>query len=521
MSQKNFTLVRGGERAEAKKLGTTEKGKAAIPSKKKVVLPIPTRKVKVVEPTKKRLYVLDTNVFIHDPTCLFRFQEHDIFITSTVFEELDNNKSGNEEKNRNVRQVSRTIELITSPKSVNLQEGAPLIAFSQGIATGRLFLQTEEINGIAEIVKPDNQILAMVAHLAQKHKNICEVVLVTNDTNMRIKARAKGMPVEDYHNDSVSDIDDTDLLHPGFTKLPLDFWDTHNPESWQVGKDTYYKISDPLMKNLLINEFIQLSGEKEFNARVTGKKGNAVTFKVIDDYSNEKHAVLGVVARNIQQNFALNLLLDPSVDMVSLAGTTGSGKTLVTLAAALKQIQEDKSYDEIIITRATVSVGDDIGFLPGTAEDKMGPWMGALYDNIDVLAGITPAHKKFKTGSLTDYQESKTTEQNEAKKKLLSHIKIESMNFMRGRTFLNKFVIIDEAQNLTPKQMKTLITRAGPGTKMVCLGNLAQIDTPYLTEGSSGLTYTVNKFKGWEHGGHVVLLKGERSRLATYAEEVL
>jgi len=214
-----------------------------------------------------------------------------------------------------------------------------------------------------------------------------------------------------------------------------------------------------------------------------------------------------VSARNREQNFALNLLMDPEIDFVTLTGTAGTGKTLMALASGLSQVLDERRYTEIIVTRATVSVGEDIGFLPGTEEEKMGPWMGALDDNLEVLG-------KTETGA-GEWGRAAAQELIRAK------IKIKSLNFMRGRTFLNKYVIIDEAQNLTPKQMKTLITRAGPGTKIVCMGNLAQIDTPYLTEGSSGLTFAVDKFMGWPHGGHITLARGERSRLADFASDAL
>jgi PhoH-like ATPase len=234
---------------------------------------------------------------------------------------------------------------------------------------------------------------------------------------------------------------------------------------------------------------------------------NTATLEIVQDYSNSKFNVWGINARNKEQNFALNLLMDPNVDFVTLLGQAGTGKTLLTLAAALQQTLDLKLYSEIIMTRVTVSVGEDIGFLPGTEEEKMNPWMGALEDNLDVL------NKSDDTAG--DWGRAATQDL------IKSRIKVKSLNFMRGRTFLKKFLIIDEAQNLTPKQMKTLITRAGPGTKVVCLGNIAQIDTPYLTEGSSGLTFVVDRFKGWQHNGHVTLQRGERSRLADYAAEAL
>ena len=199
--------------------------------------------------------------------------------------------------------------------------------------------------------------------------------------------------------------------------------------------------------------------------------------------------------------------MNPDIDFVTLLGQAGTGKTLLTLAAGLDQTLERNIYSEIIMTRATVPVGDDIGFLPGTEEEKMTPWMGALADNLEVLNSTDDEAGEWGRAATRDL--------------IRSRIKIKSLNFMRGRTFIQKFLIIDEAQNLTPKQMKTLITRAGPNTKVVCLGNLGQIDTPYLTEGSSGLTYAVDRFKDWAYSGHVTLRRGERSRLADFAADVL
>jgi PhoH-like ATPase len=326
---------------------------------------------------------------------------------------------------------------------------------------------------------------------------------------MRVKARALGLPAEDYFNDKT--LEDGDLLYTGVMALPADFWERHGKtmESWQQGGHTYYRISGPLVPALLINQFVyhEVPGGPNLYARVTEITGKTAVLKTLREYTHGKNAVWGVTARNREQNFALNLLMDPDCDFITLTGTAGTGKTLMTLAAALSQVLDDRRYSEIIVTRVTVPVGEDIGFLPGDEQEKMGPWMGALDDNLEVLARSDSGAGEWGRAATNDLVRSK--------------IKIKSLNFMRGRTFLSKFVIIDEAQNLTPKQMKTLITRAGPGTKIVCLGNLAQIDTPYLTEGSSGLTYAVDRFKGWPHGGHVTLARGERSRLADYASDVL
>ncbi|UZD53727.1 PhoH family protein [Caldimonas aquatica] len=460
-----------------------------------------------------KLFVLDTNVLMHDPMSIFRFDEHDIYLPMITLEELDSHKRGMSEVARNARQVSRELDaLVAGISAEEHQRGIPLAKTGHREAAGKLFFQTHLLK--AELPeglpqgKADNQILGVVQSLRTQHADR-EVVLVSKDINMRIKARALGLPAEDYYNDKT--LDDVDLLYTGVMPLPPDFWERHGKtmESWQQGGSTFYRISGPLVPALLINQFVYLEapGVAPLYAKVTEITGKTAVLRTLKDYTHQKNAVWGVTARNREQNFALNLLMDPECDFVTLTGTAGTGKTLMTLASGLSQVLDERRYTEIIVTRVTVPVGEDIGYLPGTEEEKMSPWMGALDDNLEVLARTDSSAGEWGRAATNELVRSK--------------IKIKSMNFMRGRTFLNKYVIIDEAQNLTPKQMKTLITRAGPGTKIVCLGNLAQIDTPYLTEGSSGLTYAIDRFKGWPHSGHVTLARGERSRLADFASEVL
>ena len=467
-----------------------------------------------------KLFVLDTNVLMHDPMSLFRFDEHDVFLPMITLEELDNHKKGLSEVARNARQVSRNLDALASfsdaKGSIDTKTGIPLSKTGHKDAGGKLFFQTTLLDiklpdGLPQ-GKADNQILGVVRALREQQRkdaNPREVVLVSKDINMRVKARALGLPAEDYFNDKT--LDDGDLLYTGVMALPADFWERHGKtmESWSQGGHTFYRIAGPMVPVLLINQFVFLEtpGAAPLYARVTEITGKTAVLKTLRDYGHAKNAVWGVTSRNREQNFALNLLMDPECDFITLTGTAGTGKTLMTLASGLSQVMDDRRYTEIIVTRVTVPVGEDIGFLPGTEEEKMSPWMGALDDNLEVLARSDGGAGEWGRAATNDLVRSK--------------IKIKSLNFMRGRTFLNKFVIIDEAQNLTPKQMKTLITRAGPGTKIVCLGNLAQIDTPYLTEGSSGLTYAVDRFKGWPHSGHVTLARGERSRLADFASEVL
>ena len=474
----------------------------ALMSKK----PSPPRKSKL-----NKLFVLDTNVLMHDPTCLFRFDEHDVYLPIATLEELDSHKRGLSDVSRNARQASRFLDEIVSGSVEDIKKGLELKTRDGQNSHGRLYLQTEAINGSLPTTLPagktDNQILAVVRYLQQKEPQR-EVVLVSKDINMRIKARALGLPAEDYFNDKV--LEDADLLYTGVRRLPADFWDTHGKdmESWKKEGHTYYRVRGPLVPKLHVNEFVfDESGERPLYALVKEAAGRMAVLETLRDYTHAKNSVWGITARNREQNFALNLLMNPAVDFVTLLGQAGTGKTLLALAAGLTQVLDDKRYSEIIMTRVTVPLGEDIGFLPGTEEEKMLPWMGALEDNLDVLNATDDSGGEWGRAATRDL--------------VRSRIKVKSLNFMRGRTFVNKWLIIDEAQNLTPKQMKTLITRAGPGTKVVCLGNIAQIDTPYLTEGSSGLTYVVDRMKDWGHAGHVTLARGERSRLADHAADVL
>jgi len=463
--------------------------------------------------TKTKIFVLDTNVLLHDPSSLFRFEEHDVFLPMMTLEELDHHKKGMSEVARNARQVSRSLDALVENSAV-IETGVVLSKLGNKDASGKLFFQTTTLSSELPLELPvgkaDNQILGVVKALHERH-DAREVVLVSKDINMRLKARALGLPAEDYFNDHV--LEDSDLLYTGIMSLPEDFWQRHGKdvESWQQGGITFYRIHGPLCHQFMINQFVYFEGALPLYAQVREVSGKTAVLATLRDYTHAKNNVWGVKARNREQNFALNLLMDPDCDFVSLLGQAGTGKTLLTLAAGLTQVLETKRYTEIIMTRVTVSVGEDIGFLPGTEEEKMLPWMGALEDNLDVL-NMSDADSG--TGG-NDWGRAATMDL------IRSKIKVKSLNFMRGRTFLNKYLIIDEAQNLTPKQMKTLITRAGPGTKVVCLGNIAQIDTPYLTEGSSGLTFVVDRFKGWPHSGHITLQRGERSRLADYAGEVL
>lgn len=460
----------------------------------------------------KRIYVLDTNVLMHDPTALFRFEEHDVFLPMMVLEELDHAKKGMSEVSRNVRQVSRFLsELVEDHGASELDLGVPLnrpgsLDLGKHTPRGKLYFQTDSGNGKSGFgsVLPDNQILHSVLQLKLAQPETA-VVLVSKDINLRIKATIHKIPAEDYENDRA--LDDLSLLYAGVQQLPDDFWSLHPElESWTERGNTWYRLKRLENEDWSANECLYLADENDVELRVSRIEGEHVVLQLARDYRGSLHQVWGASARNREQNFALNALMDPEIDFVTLLGTAGTGKTLLALAAGLAQTMDQQLYKEIIVTRATVPVGDDIGFLPGTEEEKMTPWMGALHDNLEVLASP---------------QDSSNWARSATNDLLASRIKIRSLNFMRGRTFLARYVIIDEAQNLTPKQMKTLLTRAGPNTKMVCLGNVEQIDTPYLTETTSGLTYAVDRFQEWPHSAHVTLRRGERSRLADFASKVL
>ena len=464
----------------------------------------------------RRLFVLDTNVLMHDPTAIFRFEEHDIFLPMVVLEELDAHKKGLSEASRNVRQTSRFLDdLIRGATKEQIDLGLPLPSALTGNhgkkpSSGRLFFQTRKLT---EASLPDtlpgqgadNAILGQALAL-QRESPESRVTLVSKDINLRIKAAVLGVQAEDYYSDKT--LEDADVLYPGFTALPADFWERHGKDmrSWKNGEHTFYEISGPAVKDWQTNEGVYEDSPQGIEGIVRKVSGETATIELTRDYRTERHNVWGITARNREQNFALNLLMDPEVDFVTILGPAGTGKTLLALAAGLVQTLETNRFAEIIMTRVTIPLGEDIGFLPGTEEEKMEPWMGALMDNLEVL---------------TQSQEGGNWGRAATNDLLRNRIKIRSLNFMRGRTFLNRYLILDEAQNLTPKQMRALITRAGPGTKLACLGNIAQIDTPYLTETTSGLTYTVNRFRGWEHSGHITLVRGERSRLADYASDNL
>ena len=450
----------------------------------------------------KKLFVLDTNVLLHDPGSLFKFAEHDLFIPFVTIEELDNKKSGTQDVNRNARQATRLLDAVISQTEGSMNDGYPLKSFNSGHALGRLYVQKEGLPFLEHEFerKNDNLYLAVLRMLVQA-KSHDEVVMVTKDLNLRIKARAMGFSAQDYLHDHA--VEDADLIHRGIREVPADWLSTlHVVESSKPVHSlrTLHRVQG---LEAVHNEFFY-DGSNLY--RMVGRERDIVTLSTVPDYRKPKHALMGICARNEEQAAALELLTDPNVDLVALLGPAGTGKTLLAVAAGLYQVAEHESFDELLFTRATISLGEDIGFLPGGEEEKLSPWLGALYDNLEVII---------------QHEAKSPNEQMRLREMVKERVQIRAITFMRGRSFQQKYLVIDEAQNLTPKQVKALVTRAGDGTKIVLMGNLAQIDSPYLSETSSGLAYAVERFKDWEHFGSLILSKGERSRLASAGNDRL
>ena len=457
---------------------------------------------------KKCCYVLDTNVLIHNPESLFKFDEHYIFITKLVLIELYHHKTVDIETSRNAREVHRHFN--------NIIENASFEEIKNGInlpnSEGKIIFQTYDID---ETSSPDDEIINATKYLENHKKLVSEedftVVLVTKDINMRIRASVAGIQTEDYRHEKINHISDGDILGVGRVLLTNEHWTSEgiNCEVLPMpdnAKKIRYKITAPWASSLLINCNIyspEESSGQHMNAIVKEVHDDYCIAETLDDYKT-RNSVWGLHAHSDEQSFALNLLNNPEIDFVSISGEAGSGKTLLSLASALAQTFDQNIYDEIIITRATVSLGKDIGFLPGEENSKVEPWMGSVMDSIEYLSGD---------------KNKDELEKESGKALLMKKVKLKSTTFMRGRSLANKYFIIDEAQNLTPHEILSLISRSGDGTKVVVIGNLKQIDTPYLTSSTSGLAYVVDKMKSWEHSAHVTLKHVERSRLAAYIAE--
>ncbi|XKE44474.1 PhoH family protein [Halomonas organivorans] len=462
-----------------------------------------------------RLYVLDTNVLIHDPAALYQFDEHEVVIPMTVLEELDKHKNGIREIARTARQVSRTLSDLTANVDLaQIRDGIPIPRLSG--SEGRLRLLCYDDLSMPEHLEdsPDNRLLAETCRLRDERPD-ASVILVTKDINLRVKAAALGVPVEDYLTDRA--FDDTDAMIGGARIYPeaggdgSGLWESLKVEvkvEREDGGEVIYRLAGEIPGDWHLGMLVSDSDDgASFEAVIRDLGPRHAALELLTNYRHGA-SVWGVHAHDSRQNFTLNLLMDDDIDLVTIAGSAGTGKTFMTLAAAFQQTLDAKRFERVVFTRAPISMSEDIGYLPGTEEEKMSPWMGAFHDNMDNL--------------LRDEHDGSTSWDQEATRQLLgSRVQIRAPGFMRGRTLNDTFLIIDEAQNFTPKQLKSLITRAGRNTKIVCLGNVGQIDTPYLTANTCGMAAVVQHFRDWPHAGHVTLKSVERSRLALAGEELL
>lgn len=454
--------------------------------------------------SQAKLYVLDTNVLVHDPAAILNFEEHQVVIPMVVLEELDKLKTGKSSIAADCREAIRKIDrIIGDANPMEIAEGVPILRVN-GEAQGRLSILVDTAETAAFTLPEhlnDNKIINSLIKLQKNHPNR-EVVLITKDINMRLKARGCGVGAEDYHNDQL--LSDIDLLKTGYHVFSGSFWETQ-PEvkTFHDEQGTYHKLAlANLPDDLSINTF--LVDEEGFVGKIVAFEDDLATVQDLPVEQLLGQSAWGLTPRDLPQAMALHLLLDPDVHLVTLSGQAGSGKTILALAAAIEMTMVNKQYRHIIATRSTQNLDEDIGFLPGTEAEKMEPWLGAITDNLEAL------HEGDENSpSSVDYILQKVP------------LQFKSLNYIRGRSFQHSFIMIDECQNLTPHQVKTIITRAGTGSKVVCLGNLAQIDTPYLNAISSGLTYLIERMKGFPYGGTVHLQGSPRSALAEYAEQHL
>ncbi len=461
----------------------------------------------------QKIYVLDTNVLLHDPTAVYAFNEHKVILPMTVLEELDDIK---DRRDKDVSKEARVAighidKLLANATTREIQEGVEIVTAVEkecsvtGSGTLSIFpdqlLQRDAERQFLTKDAKDNNIINTALSL-QKHNPDAYVCLVTKDINMRLKAKGSGLRnVEDYRKDKI--IDDIDLLTRGYEHIEGSFWDdVDQVETLTRGKHTVHVVPRSLHPRFHPSMFVH--DDQGFIGFVEAIENESIFIRDLNRDRLMGQEVWGLKPRNLEQAKALYLLESPDIDITILTGPAGSGKTLLALSCGLQAIIEDRRYSKLIVARSTPPIAEEIGFLPGTEEEKMAPWLAAFDDNLEILHDADESC----IGSIAYVKEK-------------ANIQFKSLNFMRGRSINNAYIIIDESQSLTQFQLKSIITRVGQNSKIVILGNLAQIDNKYVTPLTSGLTYIVEKFKDFQHGGIMHIDSIERSRLAAFAEENL
>jgi len=435
----------------------------------------------------KKIYVLDTNVFLTNAESIFSFKNNDVIIPLKVLEEIDKHKKRQDGVGLNARHTIRLLDDLRSKGS--LYKGVR-IAKGKGILSVRGY-DPEDLPRGVDIQSPDNEIITTAITEHRKNPKR-KVIVVTRDINMRVKCDALQMPTEDYVSEHI--VTDTNELYTGFTKCLVDD---------QI-IDRFYSDEEVILEEeehekLFPNEFIILVSSTD--QKKTGLARYYGRNKPIGKAKDYKKGIWGLFPRNKEQSFGLNLLLDKNISVITMIGKAGCGKTLLAIAAGLEQVLETHIYKKLIVSRPVQPLGKDIGYLPGTLEEKMKPWLAPIQDNIDFLLNGKKSHMEmfFEDGT----------------------IEIEALTYIRGRSISNAFIIIDEAQNLTVHELKTIITRVGENTKIILTGDIEQIDNTYLDSTSNGLSYAIEKLKNYEISGHITLMKGERSKVATLAAKIL
>jgi len=435
-------------------------------------------------------FILDTNVLLHDPQALFKFQDNDIIVPITVIEEVDRFKKDSNETGRNARQISRILD--TMREKGSLAEG--IVLPGGGTLRVEMFSESYFLALPVELrgQSGDNRILGTALNIRDRHPDH-QLIFVTKDTNLRIKADALGLVAEDYESDKI-DIQD---LYSGTRTIEMsaEAIDRFYGQGWLEAPE-----------GVVPNEFISIVDSAN-PSHTAVCRYDAETSKIVPVRKVPKEGIWSLFARNREQSFALDVLMDDSIKLVTLVGKAGTGKTLLAIAAGLHKVAEENIYNRLLVSRPVFPMGKDLGFLPGDIEEKLTPWMQPIFDNVELLISGHEAEKRHSKG----YKELMA----------MGLLDIEPLTYIRGRSIPKQYLIVDEAQNLTPHEIKTIVTRVGEGTKIILTGDPYQIDNPYVDSSSNGLTYLVEKFRNEKIAAHVTLTKGERSELAELAANLL